>query len=65
MRYIHVLTEDSIRGPFLDRFNVMARPELDARTGPQRVGTCFDLGAEMMNSRAYNPMSVVDPDLHD
>jgi len=64
MRFVHVLVEDSIRGSFLDRFNVMTQPELDARTGPQRVRTCFDMGAELMNSRAYNPISVVDPDLH-
>ena len=43
MRFIHVLTEDCIRAAFLDRFNVMTRPELDARTGPQRT-TCSKLG---------------------
>ena len=65
MRLIHVLCEDDVRVAFLERFNVMTRAQLDARSGPQRVGTVFDLAAERMNDLVFHPVSVVNPDLHD
>ena len=62
MQLIHVLCEDDVKVAFLEQFNVSSRAQLDARSGPQPVGTVFDLAAERMNDLVFHPVSVLRTD---
>ena len=64
MRLLAATTEDDIKLVYASRHAADTREQLDARGSTVRQPTAEELIRDKMNDQSYNPISNINPDLH-
>jgi hypothetical protein len=65
MRMVHCLLDDDVREAFIERYDVLNRPQLDARNSPIRPPTYLEKITEKYNSPEFSPQSEILPNLYE